>query len=105
MIISILIVISMYHNRRIHHHRRRRTHHNNRHQHPNTVGGNTNGSVTNAPMGVRHLDVVCDNHHASGVAISSNTKVVVPAKRSVRPMACQVSGVRAVCMALLELYS
>jgi hypothetical protein len=57
------------------------------------VGGNTKGKVTAAPMGTRHLDWVCESHHAKGVATPSKTSVVKLANLSVSPMACQASSV------------
>jgi hypothetical protein len=57
------------------------------------VGGKTKGRVTIALMGARHLERVWDNHHAIGVATNKRMIVVSAASLSVKPMACQVSGV------------
>jgi hypothetical protein len=51
------------------------------------VGGKTKGKVTNAAIGVRQREFVCDNHHANGVATNKSTTVVVAANCKVSPMA------------------
>jgi hypothetical protein len=40
------------------------------------VGGSTKGKVTNAKMGARQRELVCDNHQAKGVATHNNKTVV-----------------------------
>jgi hypothetical protein len=40
------------------------------------VGGKTKGKVTNAKMGARQRELVCDSHQAKGVATHNNKTVV-----------------------------
>jgi hypothetical protein len=52
-----------------------------------TVGGSTRGSATTADTGPRQRERVRASHQASGVHSTSSSAMVVPARRSVRPMA------------------
>jgi hypothetical protein len=51
------------------------------------VGGKTKGKVTNAKMGARHRDLVCDSHQAKGVATPNNKTVVTLANCTVKTTA------------------
>jgi hypothetical protein len=43
-------------------------------------------------MGARHVERVCDNHQASGVATINKMMVVNAASLSVKAIACHASG-------------
>ena len=52
-----------------------------------TVGGNTNGKATTAPMGPRHQERVRDSHRAIGVPMTSRITVVSDASLMVNQIA------------------
>jgi hypothetical protein len=59
------------------------------------VGGNTKGKVTNAKMGARQREVVCDNHQAKGVATINNKTVVTLASWTVKTTALHAEAASA----------
>jgi hypothetical protein len=56
------------------------------------VGGKTKGRVTNAKMGARQREAVCDSHQAKGVATHNNKAVVTLASCTVKATALQADS-------------
>ena len=52
-----------------------------------TVGGNTNGKATTAPMGPRYQERVRDSHRAIGVPMINRIRVVSAASLMVNQIA------------------